>query len=55
VLLSDNHHAWELQPSGEWIRQEVAPGERDLGTHSVLMRRARMRARKRGAGRPGGK
>jgi polyphosphate kinase len=55
VLLSDNHHAWELQPGGDWIRQEVASGDRDLGSHGVLMRRARVRARKRSAGRPGGR
>ena len=49
VLMADNRNGWTLQPDGSWTRIE-ANGDRPRGTHTVLMRRAQVRARR--SGRP---
>ena len=45
TLLGDRSQAWELGGDGAWTR--VRPDGRRRGTHAVLMRRARLRARSR--------
>jgi hypothetical protein len=45
-LLADNT-AWQLSPDGSWHRLSPDPGTPGRGTHQVLMRRARLRARRR--------
>jgi polyphosphate kinase len=45
-LLADNT-AWQLAPDGSWHRLAPDPGTPGRGTHQVLMRRARLRARRR--------
>jgi polyphosphate kinase len=47
VLMADNRNAWTLEADGSWTRIE-ADGERPRGTHTVLMRRAQVRARRSG-------
>ncbi len=49
VLMADNSQAWELSPDGSWERC-AAGDDRPRATHEVLMRRARVRARR--SGRP---
>ena len=49
VLESDNAQAWDLSPEGDWTRKSP-DGDRPRPTHDVLMRRARVRARR--SGRP---
>ncbi|HEY0387862.1 MAG TPA: polyphosphate kinase 1 [Gaiellales bacterium] len=49
VLFSDDT-AWSLGPDGSWTRS-LPDGGRDRSTHRVLMRRARLRARRSGAAR----
>ena len=49
VLMADNSQAWELSPEGSWERC-AAGDDRPRPTHEVLMRRARVRARR--SGRP---
>jgi polyphosphate kinase len=46
AILGDNT-AWELMADGSWQRAARGDGERERGTHQVLMRRARLRARRR--------
>jgi polyphosphate kinase len=45
-LLADNT-AWQLSADGSWHRLSPDPGTPGRGTHQVLMRRARLRARRR--------
>jgi polyphosphate kinase len=45
-LLADNT-AWQLSADGSWYRLAPDPGTPGRGTHQVLMRRARLRARRR--------
>jgi polyphosphate kinase len=45
-LLADNT-AWQLSADGSWHRLTPDPGTPGRGTHQVLMRRARLRARRR--------
>jgi polyphosphate kinase len=52
ALLADNAHAWVLDASGNWMRLHPGDGERNRGTHAVLMRRAKLRARRRSGARP---
>jgi polyphosphate kinase len=52
ALMADNAHAWQLDADGSWGRNTPDDGERNRGTHSVLMRRAKLRARRRSAARP---
>jgi polyphosphate kinase len=47
-LLSDNSHAWLMEPDGSWERAQPAPGERRHASQLVAMR-GRMRARRRTA------
>jgi polyphosphate kinase len=49
VLLADDT-AWVLGPDGAWTRSP-AEGGRDRSTQQVLMRRARLRARRSAAAR----
>jgi polyphosphate kinase len=49
VLLADNT-AWQLESDGSWQRPPREAG-RDRSTHQMLMRRARLRARRAGATR----
>ena len=46
ALLADNR-AWQLQPDGSWVHLAPEAGSRERGTHEVLMRRAKLRARRR--------
>jgi polyphosphate kinase len=50
VSLADNR-AWQLQPDGSWVHLSPEAGSRERGTHDVLMRRAKLRARRRIAAR----
>ena len=52
ALLADNAHAWILDASGNWMRLQPGEGERNRATHAVLMRRAKLRARRRSGARP---
>jgi polyphosphate kinase len=52
ALLADNAQAWVLDASGNWMRLQPGDGERNRSTHMVLMRRARLRARRRSGARP---
>ena len=45
VLMADNAQAWELGPDGDWERKSTGD-DRPRPTHDVLMRRARVRARR---------
>jgi polyphosphate kinase len=45
-LLADNT-AWQLSADGSWHRLSPDPGTPGRSTHQVLMRRARLRARRR--------
>jgi polyphosphate kinase len=47
TLLADNTQAWVLDPDGSWDRLGPRKGEKARGTHAVLMKRARQRARRR--------
>ena len=49
VLLADNTTAWELQSDGRWKRLRPKKDEPGRATHSVLMKSARPRARRRAA------
>ena len=49
VLLADNTTAWELQSDGRWKRLRPKKDEPARATHSVLMKSARPRARRRAA------
>ena len=49
VLMADNSQAWQLAADGSWERC-AAGDDRPRPTHEVLMRRARVRARR--SGRP---
>ena len=49
VLMADNSQAWALSPDGDWERMTQGD-DRPRPTHDVLMRRARVRARR--SGRP---
>ena len=46
ALLADNVQAWELHASGKWTRVTPKKGGRRRATHSVLISRARTRARR---------
>jgi polyphosphate kinase len=48
-VLSADNRAWQLQPDGSWLHLAPEPGSRERGTHAVLMRRAKLRARRRGS------
>jgi polyphosphate kinase len=52
ALLADNAPAWVLDASGNWMRLHPGDGERNRGTHAVLTRRAKLRARRRSGARP---
>ena len=45
--LADNTQAWALTSDGTWERVRPAKGERPVGTHAALMRRALTRSRRR--------
>jgi polyphosphate kinase len=49
VVLADNSTAWELQGDGRWKRLHPKKDEPARGTHAVLMKSARPRARRRAA------
>jgi polyphosphate kinase len=49
VVLADNVTAWELQGDGGWKRLRPKKDEPARGTHAVLMKSARPRARRRAA------
>jgi polyphosphate kinase len=49
VLLGDNTTAWELESDGRWKRLHPKKDEPARATHSVLMKSARPRARRRAA------
>ena len=49
-LLTDNT-AWELAADGTWSKLAPEPGTPSRSTHQVLMRRARLRARRRASSR----
>ena len=49
VVLADNTTAWELQSDGRWQRLHPKKDEPARSTHSVLMKSARPRARRRAA------
>ena len=49
VLLADNASAWELHEEGSWKRLQPKKDEPSRGTHTVLMKSARPRARRRAA------
>jgi len=49
VVLADNASAWELQGDGQWKRLHPKKDEPARGTHAVLMKSARPRARRRAA------
>jgi polyphosphate kinase len=49
VLLADNSSAWELDSDGSWKRLRPKKNEPDRSTHTVLMKSARPRARRRAA------
>jgi polyphosphate kinase len=49
VLLADNRFAWELDADGSWKRLRPKKDEPDRATHTVLMKTARPRARRRAA------
>jgi polyphosphate kinase len=49
VVLADNVSAWELGNDGGWRRLHPKKDESSLGTHAVLMKSARPRARRRAA------
>ncbi len=46
ALLADNVQAWELQSDASWTRVTPKKGERRRPAHTVLMNRARARARR---------
>ncbi len=46
TLLADNQQAWVLSRDGCWRRLQPEGSERPRGTHSTLMRRAALRARR---------
>jgi polyphosphate kinase len=50
ALLADNR-AWQLQPDGSWVHLAPDAGSRERSTHEVLMRRAKLRARRRSGSR----
>jgi polyphosphate kinase len=47
TLLADNTQAWALASDGTWERLGATKGERAVGTHAALMRRALSRSRRR--------
>ena len=49
VMLADNTTAWELQSDARWQRLHPKKDEPPRGTHAVLMKSARPRARRRAA------
>jgi len=49
VVLADNTTAWELRSDGRWQRLQPKKDEPARSTHSVLMKSARPRARRRAA------
>jgi polyphosphate kinase len=49
VVLADNVTAWELRGDGGWKRLRPKKDEPPRGTHAVLMKSARPRARRRAA------
>ena len=49
VLLADNSSAWELESDGNWKRLRPKKDEPERSTHTVLMKTARPRARRRAA------
>jgi polyphosphate kinase len=49
VLLADNSSAWDLQSDGTWQRMRPKKDEPDRSTHSVMMKSARPRVRRRAA------
>jgi polyphosphate kinase len=48
ALMADNAQAWELASDGTWSRVRPEKGERSRPAQTVLMRRARARARRAG-------
>jgi polyphosphate kinase len=52
TLLGDRTQAWVLEPDGSWIRLRPERRGTKRGSHAVLMRRARLRARPRGRRTP---
>lgn len=40
LYLSDNRHAWDLQPDGQYIQRRPAEGESERSAHRLLMRAA---------------
>jgi polyphosphate kinase len=44
ISLQDNRQAWELQPDGEFIQRQPAPGEAERATHVVMMERMQLQA-----------
>jgi polyphosphate kinase len=40
VMLSDNRHAWELQPNGRYIQRRPAAGCPELSSQKILMEMA---------------
>ena len=49
TLLADNRQAWQLDGEGVWTRRQPKKDEPARGTHGVLMKSARPRARRRAA------
>ncbi len=37
IMLSDNRHAWDLQPDGQYIQRRPADNSPELSSHNILM------------------
>ena len=40
IMLSDNRHAWDLQPDGQYIQRHPAKNAPELNAHHILMDKA---------------
>ena len=43
VMMADNRQAWDMHHDGSYVQRRPAAGERDRGTHQVLMEQTRQR------------
>ena len=43
VTLADNRQAWDMRPDGSYAQRTPAAGEKERGTHQVLMDQTRQR------------
>jgi polyphosphate kinase len=44
TMLEDHRQGWEMKSDGNYVRKKTAAAAKEIGTHAILMQKARNRA-----------